>query len=125
MTSDIIPQIGIPEAAKLLGVSWNTANGWVHSGRLHAVKVGGRYRTTVEWIAAVASPVTSVKPDKGVDDDCEGKAALKRIEARFGRKVPNPKLRKNRRATGGVQGVLCVTVATSPSQANHVEASRQ
>jgi excisionase family DNA binding protein len=90
MTSTV-PDIPISEAAKLLGVCWKTANKWVHSGKLQSVKVGGRYRTTMEWIEAVAEPVSVPGPSPSKAERQRAKeveACLQRIEARFGIRVP-------------------------------------
>lgn len=88
MTNNV-PEISITAAAKILGVSWQTANKWVHSGKLRSVKVGGRYRTTMEWIEAVAEPVEPPqrKQRNSKRDNNDGEEARKRIEARFGIKV--------------------------------------
>jgi excisionase family DNA binding protein len=40
--------LGLEEAAKRLGVHYQTAYGWVRSGELPAVLVGGRYQLTAE-----------------------------------------------------------------------------
>ena len=41
--SDLPSLLSVPESAKLLKVSRVTAHGWVVSGRLRSVKIGGRY----------------------------------------------------------------------------------
>ena len=61
MMSTQLPNITLPEAAKILKVSWKTVNRWVKSGQLPAVKIGGRYRTTEEWIQSLIQSVASVE----------------------------------------------------------------
>lgn len=57
MTSDELPSIDVIEAAKICRVSVKTIRRWMKSGTLNAVRVGGHYRTTIEWIRAVYRPV--------------------------------------------------------------------
>jgi excisionase family DNA binding protein len=93
MNATAVPTIQITDAAKILGVTWKTANKYVHSGQLQAVKVGGRYRTTMEWIEAVAKPVApheSPKHEAKGGRSKDGEDALRQIEARWGIKVPRP-----------------------------------
>ncbi|MDB5344348.1 MAG: Helix-turn-helix domain [Schlesneria sp.] len=95
----MIPNITVNEAAKILNVCDKTVRAWMKSGKLQAVKVGGHYRTTQDWIEASLLPAAVPRPDSRAGQAAaqnDGDAILKRLEARFNFKVPCPKLRKSR-----------------------------
>ena len=89
-----LPDITIPEAARKLRVSWKTANRWVRSGRLPAVKLGGRYRTTEEWIQTlIVAPVSaeSHEDKKKHGHSNNEETARQKLVTRWGlKKVPCP-----------------------------------
>lgn len=93
-----IPNITIHQAAEMLGVCWKTVNKWIHDGKLRAVKVGGRYRTTEEWIKESVTPLPCLRPVKENRSNRDNEETLRFLQARFGVKVPHPKMRR-RRAT--------------------------
>lgn len=57
MANTSIPNVTLTEASKMLCVSRKSVMRWVKSGRLKAVWVGSRLRTTEEWIGEVVKPV--------------------------------------------------------------------
>ena len=56
MTQTQLPTIRIGEAARRCGATVGTVRRWMKSGKLRAVIVGGRFRTTDEWIAEFVKP---------------------------------------------------------------------
>ena len=89
--SNRLPDITIAEAACRLRVSRKTVGRWIKSGLLQVVKVGGRYRTTDEWIRAVIDPLPVVagREKANVNDDSEAIDRL--LFARYGiKKMPCP-----------------------------------
>jgi len=89
-----VPQITLPEAQRILGVSKNTIRRWAKNGTLRTVLVGTRYRTTSEWIEQVVKTPPSTlqsaesRPTKlkgisnDINEDCE--EALRFLKAEFG-----------------------------------------
>jgi len=59
MITTALPTINIKEAALAARVSEQTVRRWMKTGVLRAVKIGGRYRTTMEWIRDLSTPVAT------------------------------------------------------------------
>jgi excisionase family DNA binding protein len=57
MNATHVPQITTKEAARLCNVCQKTIRQWVKSGTLRASKVGGRLRTTSDWINEMSRPI--------------------------------------------------------------------
>ena len=93
-----LPQVTLIEAAKLLNVTHKTVTRWAKSGRLQAVKIGGRYRTTEKWILAMQRPAADIAPvvDQTHGSRIDPEEAFRQLEARFGitkHKLHGPRLR--------------------------------
>lgn len=93
-----IPTVTLNDAAKILVVSRKTVNRLVASGKLRAAKVGGRYRTSLEWINGVVESVEpafdaarkvrvdrdrNVKAKQKATDEDKSAEAVKRLCSRF------------------------------------------
>jgi excisionase family DNA binding protein len=93
MISTALPPVKIKDAALAANVTEQTVRRWIKSGRLRAVKVGGRYRTTTQWIQELSAPVAAHADTvaRGTKDDGYEKAVLS-LRARFAtvkaKKVP-------------------------------------
>ncbi len=86
----VVPDVSLSDAARICAVSGKTIRRWVRSGLLTAVKVGGRYRTTNEWIRSLSVEVQPVKHEVKRNACRKEKKARERIEAKWGfkKKVP-------------------------------------
>lgn len=81
-----IPSLTAADVADACGVSRATAIRWMRAGKLNAVKVGGRYRTTRTWIDEFLSPVSPAVSSPMVDATTKNLhgMAMRSIVSRFG-----------------------------------------
>ena len=93
-----IPDLTIDDAARLLKVSSKTVTRWIAAGTLEAVKVGGRYRTTLEWIHSTIVELPPAHGEVQRNARRNEKAAQKRLEAKWGfrKKMPRAELSASR-----------------------------
>lgn len=87
MTTATLPDVSVQDAAAMARVSEYTIRRWMKSGLLKAVKVGGTYRTTREWIEEIASPVspmTDTSNGRLKDDDNGYDSAILNLRVKFG-----------------------------------------
>lgn len=91
---DSIPNIDLTEAAKILGVCWKTARKWAETGELRVVKIGGRYRTKLEWIEQTVKPCGPPQMESKGEKASEHKQAKCVLAIRYGIKVLGSKLHR-------------------------------
>lgn len=91
---DSIPNIQLGEAAKILGICWKTARKWAETGQLRAAKVGGRYRTKLEWIEQTVKPCGPPQMESKGEKTSDNKQATCIIATRYGIKVLGSKLHR-------------------------------
>lgn len=94
-TTPTTPDIGAAEAGVILKVTGKTVREWMKTGRLKAVKVGGRFRTTREWIEETIQPVIVVANTGGREiEDSDQQRAKELVKAMFGIEVLGSKMHR-------------------------------
>jgi excisionase family DNA binding protein len=83
---DMSKTLSVGDVARQLRLHNETVLRWIHTGRLRAKKLGGRYRIRQEDVDALPKPVVPVHaPTTGAEQPplCEtSPAALERLRAR-------------------------------------------